>query len=193
MLVGTATTAVRLGEVKAFGARLMPAADWARGLRLPATARFGLGRAHRRASSSVDAVTEAPSRVATPADVDDICMGLPEVELGTSWGDNPTYKVRGKGFLMHRPPGRTAVNPETGEWYDDLLVIHVPGESEKRALVDDERLPFFTIDHFNGYNAVLVQQSRLGEISRDELAEIITDAWLTKAPPSLAKAFLADG
>ena len=69
----------------------------------------------------------------------------------------------------------------------------MPGESEKRALVDDERLPFFTIDHFNGYNAVLVQQSRLGEISRDELAEIITDAWLTKAPKSLAKAFLADG
>jgi methionyl-tRNA formyltransferase len=40
VLVGTATTAVRLGEVKAFGARQMPAADWARGLRLPATARF---------------------------------------------------------------------------------------------------------------------------------------------------------
>ena len=91
---------------------------------------------------------------------------------------------------MHRPPGRTAIDPATGEWYDDLLVIHVPSESEKRALVDDERLPFFTIDHFKGYNAVLVQQSRLGEISRDELAEIITDAWLTKAPKSLAKAFL---
>ena len=43
------------------------------------------------------------------------------------------------------------------------------------------------------YSAVLVQQSRLGEISRDELAEIITDAWLTKAPKSLAKAFLAPG
>ncbi len=41
VLVGTATTAVRLGEVKAFGGRQMPAADWARGLRLPATARFG--------------------------------------------------------------------------------------------------------------------------------------------------------
>ena len=65
---------------------------------------------------------------------------------------------------MHRPPGQTAVDPETGEWYDDLLVIQVPSESEKRALVDDERLPFFTIDHFKGYNAVLVQQSRLGEI-----------------------------
>lgn len=138
-------------------------------------------------------MTRAPSRVATLQDVDDICLGLPEVELGTSWGDNPTYRVRGKGFLMHRPPGPTAIDPETGEWYTDLLVITVPSESEKRALVDDERLPFFTIDHFNGYNAVLVQQSRLVEISRAELAEIITDAWLTKAPKSLAKAFLADG
>jgi hypothetical protein len=139
----------------------------------------------------VAVVTKASPRVATPQDVDDICLGLPEVELGTSWGDNPTYKVRGKGFLMHRPPGRTAVDPATGEWYTDLLVITVPSESEKRALVEDDRLPFFTIDHFNGYNAVLVQQSRLGEIDRDELAEIITDAWLTKAPKSLAKAHLA--
>jgi hypothetical protein len=117
-------------------------------------------------------------------------MGLPEVELGTSWGDNPTYKVRGKGFVMHRPPGRTALDP-TGAPYTDLLVIQVPGELEKRALVEDERLPFFTIDHFRGYLAVLVQQSRLGEVGRDELAEIITDAWLAKAPPALAKAYLA--
>ena len=141
-------------------------------------------------------MTTAPQRAATPDDVDEICLGLPEVELGTSWGDNPTYKVRGKGFLMHRPPGPTAIDPDTGERYTDLLVITVPSESEKRALVDDERLPFFTIDHFNGYNAVLVQQSRLGEVSREELAEIITDAWLAKAPKSLVKTHLsmaADG
>ena len=138
-------------------------------------------------------MTTAPSQAATPGDVDDICLSLPEVELGTSWGDNPTYKVRGKGFLMHRPPGPTAIDPATGEPYDDLLVIQVPGESEKRALVDDERLPFFTIDHFNGYNAVLVQQSRLGEVSRDELAEIITDAWAAKAPKTLVRKFFQDG
>jgi len=131
------------------------------------------------------------SRKARIADVHAICTSLPEVELGTSWGDNPTYKVRGKGFVMHRPPGRTAIDPSTGEPYDDLLVIAVPGESEKRALVEDERLPFFTIDHFNGYNAVLVQQSRLGELSRAELAEILTEAWLAKAPKTLAKAYLA--
>ena len=74
-------------------------------------------------------------------------------------------------------PHKTAVDPETGEMYDDLLVIITPTEAEKQALVEDEATPFFTIDHFNGFNAVLVQQSRLGELDRDELAEIITDAW----------------
>jgi hypothetical protein len=132
-------------------------------------------------------------QVATPTDVDEICMGLPEVEFGTSWGDRPTYLVRGKGFVLHRKPHRTAVDPVTGELYDDLLVIRTANAADKEALVSDERLPFFTIDHFNGYNAVLVQQSRLHEISREELAEVLTDAWLAQAPKSLAKVFLAHG
>ena len=135
-------------------------------------------------------MTRATSRRASAADIPEICLGLPEVELGTSWGDNPTYKVRGKGFLMHRPPGNTAIDPGTGEQYTDLLVIVVPGEVEKMQLVEDPDLPFFTVDHFNGYHAVLVQQSRLDEIDRDELAEIVTDAWLTKAPKTLARTYL---
>lgn len=137
------------------------------------------------------------SRKARPDDIDEICRALPEVELGTSWGDRPTYKVptggRGKGFLLFRMPHKTAVDPETGEMYDDLVVIVTPTEAEKVALVEDPGTPFFTIDHFKGYNAVLVQQSRLGEITRDELAEIITDAWAHRAPKRLAKQYLADG
>ena len=123
-------------------------------------------------------------------DIDEICRSLPEVELGTSWGDRPTYKVRGKGFLLHRAPHRTAIDPATGVPFEDLLVISTPTEADKLALVEDERLPFFTIDHFRGYNAVLVQQSRLGEIDRDELAEIITDAWAAKAPKRLVEQHL---
>ena len=119
-------------------------------------------------------------------------MSLPEVALGTSWGDRPTYLVRGKGFLLHRKPHRTAIDPLTGAPYDDLLVIMTAGEADKQALVADERLPFFTIDHFNGFNAVLVQQSRLGEIEREELAEIITDAWAAKAPKSLSKKYFGN-
>ena len=131
------------------------------------------------------------SRPARPEDVDDICASLPETELGTSWGDLPTWKVprgdKGKGFVLYRPPHRTAVDPTTGEMYDDLVVISTPTEAEKHALVADESTPFFTIDHFRGHAAVLVQQSRLGEISRDELAEVITEAWAAKAPKKLVR------
>ncbi len=135
-------------------------------------------------------------RPATPDDLDEICRALPDVELGISWGDRPTYKVpkgaKGKGFLLYRMPHKTAVDPVTGEMYDDLVVIITPTAAEKQALVDDPANPFFTIDHFRSFNAVLVQQSRLGEISRAELAEIITDAWATRAPKALARKFFAD-
>ena len=131
-------------------------------------------------------------RPARPDDVDEICRGLPEVELGTSWGDVPTYLVRGRGFVMFRKPHRSAVDPATGEPYDDLLVVVTPGPGEKQALVEDDRLPFFTIEHFARTNAVLVQQSRLGEISRAELAEVLTDAWAARAPRRLVREHLAD-
>jgi hypothetical protein len=136
----------------------------------------------------------ARSRKARPEDVDAICAELPETELGISWGDRPTWKVprgpKGKGFLLYRAPGPTAVDPATGEQYDDLLVITTPTAVEKNALVEDESTPFFTIPHFNGYDAVLVQQSRLGEITRQELEEVISDAWAAKAPKKLVKEHL---
>lgn len=137
------------------------------------------------------------SRKARPEDIDEICAGLPETELGISWGDRPTWKVprgaKGKGFLLYRMPHKTAVDPETGEMYDDLVVIITPTEIEKMALVEDESTPFFTIDHFRSFNAVLVQQSRLGEITREELAEVITDAWAHRAPKRLVKELFGDG
>jgi hypothetical protein len=134
------------------------------------------------------------SRRARPEDVDEICAALPDTELGISWGDRPTWKVprgpKGKGFLLYRAPGPTAVDPATGERYTDLIVITTPTEVEKQVLVQDESTPFFTIPHFKGYNAVLVQQSRLGELTRQELEEVITDAWATKAPKKLVKEHL---
>ena len=130
------------------------------------------------------------SRPATPEDVDAICRSLPQVELGTSWGDRPTYKVprgdKGRGFVLYRSPHKTAIDPATGEMYDDLLVIRTPTEADKLGLVAADG-PFFTIDHFNGYNAVLVQESRLGEISVEELREVIEDAWRAVAPKRLVK------
>jgi hypothetical protein len=130
---------------------------------------------------------------ARPDDVDVICAGLPEAWLGTSWGDVRTWLVphrdKGRGFVLYRKAGKTAIDPATGEMYDDLLVIRTANEADKLALVEGDG-PFFTIPHFNGYHAVLVQLSRLGEITRDELAEVITDAWRACASKTLVKKHL---
>ena len=137
------------------------------------------------------------TRPARPDDVDEVCAALPSTEFGTSWGDVPTWKVpagdKGKGFLLYRHPHSTAVDSVTGEPYDDLLVLRTAGPADKAALVEDDSTPFFTIDHFRNFNAVLVQQSRLGELSLDELTEVIHEAWQAVAPKRLAKEYLADG
>jgi hypothetical protein len=139
-------------------------------------------------------MTGDTTRPARPEDVDEICGSLPGTWFGTSWGDVPTWLVphrdKGRGFVLYRKPHTSAVDPESGEPYDDLLVIRTSNADDKQALVDGDG-PFFTIDHFNGYHAVLVQQSRLGEISRAELVEVITDAWVAVAPKKLVEEFLA--
>jgi hypothetical protein len=139
------------------------------------------------------------SRPAAPEDVDAICGALPETWFGTSWGDVPTWLVPhrrdrgsgGRGFVLYRKPHKTAVDSATGEMYDDLLVIRTPNADDKQALVEADG-PFFTIAHFEGYNAVLVQLSRLHEITRDELEEVITDAWRACASKSLVKQHLGE-
>ena len=134
------------------------------------------------------------SRRARLADIDTICRSLPRVELGTSWGDRPTYLVdqrpKPRGFVLARVPRHDAVDPATGEEYDDLLVIRTADAADKAALVEADGL-FFTIDHFRGYNAVLLQLSRVGDLELDELREVLTDAWLAVAPKRLAQQFLA--
>ncbi|MGL5809863.1 MAG: MmcQ/YjbR family DNA-binding protein [Nocardioides sp.] len=134
------------------------------------------------------------NRPASADDIGAICRSLPEVEFGVTWGDRPTYKVpagpKGRGFVLYRAPRKDAIDPSTGEMYDDLVVIVVPDEHAKLALVDDPSTPFFTIDHFNGYNAVLVRESRLGELDVAELREVIVDAWSARAPRALVTRFL---
>ncbi|GAA4125616.1 hypothetical protein GCM10022215_34230 [Nocardioides fonticola] len=133
-------------------------------------------------------------RPARPDDVDAVCRSLPEVVFGTSWGDVPTYLVRGKGFVRFRAPRHDAVDPVSGEMYDDLVVIETPGPAERDALIGDPATPFFTIEHFRRTrsNAVLVQQSRLGEITLAELRETLTDAWASRAPKTLVRGHRGD-
>lgn len=130
------------------------------------------------------------ARKAKLSDIGEIALGLPEVEEGTAWGDRPAYKVRGKSFLLFREPRPDAIDPDTGERMDDVIMFTVPDQADKDALVEGDG-PWFTTPHFNGYNAVLLRQRDLREVSRAELAEVVTDAWAARAPKRLVKEYFA--
>lgn len=123
------------------------------------------------------------ARKAMLADIAEIALSLPEVEEGTSWG-NSAYVVRKKSFLHFREPRPDAVDPETGERMQDVIMFAVGDQDDKEALLGSGG-PWFTTPHFDGYNAVLLRQRDLGRLTRAELAEVITDAWAAKAPKKL--------
>ena len=129
------------------------------------------------------------SRKARISDIDEIALALPEVE--GSDDDRPSYSVNGKVFVVRRGPRRDAVDPATGEMLTDVVYFHCP-LADKDALVAEETSPWFTTPHFNGYPAVLLQESRIGELTRAELEEVITDAWVARAPKRVSKRWLAD-
>src|SRR5437868_10840048 len=115
----------------------------------------------------------ARSRRARLADVHELALRMPHVTIWPGSRENPIYQVGGKSFVYFRNPRPDAVDPETGERYDDVIIFWVPSESDKQALVQDPASPFFTTSHFDGHPSVLLRGSRLDEITRQELAEII--------------------
>ena len=96
----------------------------------------------------------------------------------------------GKSFVFFRTPRPDAVDPDTGERFTDVIVFWIPSDEDKLALVQDEGSPFFTTPHFNGHRSVLLRAGRIGELTRQELAEVIQDAWLSRASPRRAAAWL---
>jgi hypothetical protein len=100
--------------------------------------------------------------------------------------------VHGKFFCFHRSRRPDALDPETGERLDDVLVFRVDDVDVKELLLADDRGVFFTTPHFNGYAAVLVRIRNLGLLDRDELRDLVVDAWLTRAQKRVAKAWLAE-
>jgi hypothetical protein len=82
------------------------------------------------------------------------------------------------------------VDPDTGERYPDVIVFWVESDADKQALIQNERKPFFTTPHFDGHPSVLLRASRLGEITRAELAEVIQDAWLSRTSERRRAAWL---
>ena len=101
------------------------------------------------------------------------------------------YQVGGKSFIFFRNPRPDAFDPDTGERYADVIVFWVPSEQDKQAMVLDDGSPFFTTPHFNGHRSVLLRASRIGELTRQELAEVVADAWLSRASARRAAQWLA--
>ncbi len=123
-------------------------------------------------------------------DVHDLALAMPHVTVDHGPTGNAIYQVGAKSFVFFRNPRPDATDPDTGERYDDVIVFWVPSESDKFALVEDPTSPFFTTRHFDGHPSVLLRASRIGELTREELAEVVQDAWLARASPRRAALWL---
>ena len=131
---------------------------------------------------------DRPARV---EDVHELALGMPHVTVWRGPRGNAVYQVGGKSFVFFRTPRPDAVDPETGEKLRDVIIFWVEAEGDKQALVQDPSTPFFTTPHFDGHDSVLVRASRLGELTRGELAELVQDAWLSRASARRRTGWLA--
>ena len=70
-----------------------------------------------------------------------------------------------------------------------ILGARVEHVLARRLLIDEDPGVYFTIPHFDGYAAVLIQLDRIG---LDALEEAVTEAWLVRAPKRLVAEWEAD-
>jgi hypothetical protein len=126
--------------------------------------------------------------VATWDDVGALAAAMPGAVAdprGDAWKASAAKAAR--SFVWDRPLRAHDIEqhgPENGP----IIGVRVADEGEKAALIASDPTVFFTIPHFDGYNAVLV---RLERISRGRLAEAIAESWLVVAPTRAAAAYLA--
>jgi hypothetical protein len=132
---------------------------------------------------------DKPARI---EDVHDLALGMPHVSVEYGTGDNPVYQVGGRSFVFFRNPRPDAVDPKTGERYRDVVMFWVTSEADKQALVQDESSPFFTTPHFDGHPSVLLRASRIGELTRHEVVELVQEAWLSRASARRARLWLSE-
>lgn len=117
-------------------------------------------------------------------DVRRLALELPEARQHP---EGFSFSVRDKAFAWSFMERIGPKKPRVRR--PDILAVRVSGEAEKQSLIDADPAVYFTDDHYRGYPAVLV---RLPEIDVDELRELLTDGWRTRAPRALVTIFDAD-
>jgi hypothetical protein len=129
--------------------------------------------------------------VQTFEDVARLAAELPEVTEGRErHRGHRTWEVAGKAFAWERPFSKADVKRYGDQTVPPgpILAVRTADQAEKEAVLASGKAGLFTIAHFNGYNAYLVQ---LDQVTPPDLREALVDGWLAMAPPPLAEAFLA--
>ena len=126
------------------------------------------------------------------ADLDKLALAMPQATKEISEDGRPSYLVHGKMFCFHRSRRPDAVDADTGERMDDVLMFRVENLDVKELFLADDRGLFFTTPHFNGYPAILLRIPDLKKIDRAELRDLVAEAWLTRAQKRVAKSWLAE-
>jgi len=126
------------------------------------------------------------------ADLDRLALALPHTTKDVTDDGRPFYRAHGKLFCCHRGRRPDAIDPQTGERMDDVLMFRVPDLDVKELLLADDRGLYFTTPHFDGYPAVLMRIPDLARIDGDELHDLVVEAWLTRAQKRVAKAWLQE-